>query len=235
MAGGPPPGDPLLLPASLDGRHWEGVLPRGAGPQPQHGPGLHRFELEPGTADPRLALAAWREAQAAPDPARRPPHPAAAPEGGEAAAATAAAVAEAVAGAGPALLGRVTFAAPGLRELRFALRDPAGRVHVVRVEAAPDGAGAVRFAAEGCLPTQPAAPSEGGLAEVLAAAEGALAGCAPLWAALEDLDAHCHVIEPVRPSYAARYRRLQVPGRNCALIVAFPDGLAPSAAPAAVQ
>ena len=228
-AGGPPPGDPstLLLPASLDGRHWEGVLPQ---QQPQ-GPGLHRFELEPGTADPRLALAAWREAQAAPAPAAAPGEGG---EGGEAAAA-AVAVAEAVAGAGPALLGRVTFAAPDLRELRFALRDPAGRVHVIRVETAPDGAGAVRFAAEGCLPTQPAAPSEGGLAEVLAAAEGALAGCAPLWAALEDLDAHCHVIEPARPSYAARYRRLQVPGRNCALIVALPDGLAPSAAPAAVQ
>ena len=119
---------------------------------------------------------------------------------------------------------------PDLRGCRLRLQDRDGRVHVVAAEWGALGPGD-GLSLDCAFPEQvhdtawraPAGGAPGAwladaLVEAVAACEAALERYQEVWAALEDLDAACHVVEPQRPTYAALHRRILVAGK-CALLV----------------
>ena len=126
--------------------------------------------------------------------------------------------------------GRVAGVCPDLRGCRLRLQDRDGRVHVVAAEWGALGPGD-GLSLDCAFPEQvddtawraPAGGAPGAwladaLEEAVAACEAALERYQEVWAALEDLDAACHVVEPQRPTYAALHRRILVAGK-CALLV----------------
>lgn len=117
---------------------------------------------------------------------------------------------------------KVLSVSPDLSVLRLRTHDSSGRAHAfdVSVPAAyPIAAPLVQVA----LPVPVSVPwplsrAGGSLSLVLEAVEREVGRFEPLFAALEDLDMHCWVLEPLQPTFATTSRRIAIE-RGCSVVI----------------
>jgi len=117
---------------------------------------------------------------------------------------------------------KVLSVSPDLSVLRLRTHDSSGRAHAfdVSVPAAyPIAAPLVQVA----LPVPVSVPWPlsrvgGTLSLVLEAVEREIGRFEPLFAALEDLDKHCWVLEPLQPTFSTTLRRIAIE-RGCSVVI----------------
>lgn len=121
-----------------------------------------------------------------------------------------------------------------MRSLQIRARDPAGREHVLSLQlpadypfSAPQVSAALpeRFVLSTWDNNGDASSSSSSLLSAVKEFEGVLGGYQALFSALDDMDAHCWVLEPERPLRSDVHRRIAI-GRHASLRIEL-DARAP--------